>query len=335
MTPGGAAPPAAPARTNAGPGGIPENKRADIARLLNTTPGSPAHTMGMAILQKTVTGEKEAFEPLVDVQKRAAAGIPPEDKTPYQIDRNTGKIAPMNTAPTTNVALNTALKGKEAMATEVVKDFGNVNTAAREAVKRSAVWDEMEKAAGGFTPGATADIKLQAKRYLKDLGLIQGEDVPDAEVFKMMQQQIAIHSQPKGQGAVSNSERELFAKAIPNITMSPEALTRAIATSRKLDEYDRKVAQIYRDSARKNDGVPNGVDVNDEIEKLGSPLSTADTRWLTQGAKAAPTGGAAAAPAATGAAAPAPIKVASPEEARKLPKGTSIILPDGSQGVVP
>jgi hypothetical protein len=30
-----------------------------------------------------------------------------------------------------------------------------------------------------------------------------------------------------------------------------------------------------------------------------------------------------------------PVKVASPDEARKLPKGTPIILPDGSPGVVP
>ncbi len=37
----------------------------------------------------------------------------------------------------------------------------------------------------------------------------------------------------------------------------------------------------------------------------------------------------------SGGATGAPVKVASPEEARKLPKGTPIILPDGSPGVVP
>jgi hypothetical protein len=37
----------------------------------------------------------------------------------------------------------------------------------------------------------------------------------------------------------------------------------------------------------------------------------------------------------TGGGGNAPIKVTSPEEAKKLPPGTQIILPDGSPGVVP
>ncbi len=286
MTPAAAAPApalaAAPAAAAPTYGGIPEKRKADIARLLATTPGSPAHTLGMATLQKAVSGEKEDVQPMTPEQRKLWQV--PEGMS-AGIDRNSGK--PVFSPPQTNIALNTTQKGQEVMATKVAEDFQNVNTAAREAVKRSGVWDEMEKASKGFTPGATADIKLQAKRYLKDLGLIKGEDVPDAEAFKMMGQQIAIHAQPKGQGAVSNVERELFAKAIPNITQSPEGLARAIAISRKLDDYDRKVAQIYRDSARKNQGVPNGIDVNDEIEKLGSPLSSSDAGFLKTGTPSA------------------------------------------------
>lgn len=284
MAPAAAAPaPAAAAPDAAAPpaqtfGGIPANQKAAIARGLATTPGSPAHTLAMGLLTKAVSKEREEVRPMTP-EERKKWQVP--DGMSAGIDQTNGK--PIFSPPQTNIALNTTQKGQEVMATKTAEDFQTANQAGREAVKRSGVWDEMEKATRGFAPGATAQIKLEAKRYLKDLGLIQGEDVPDAEVFKMMQQQIAVHAQPKGQGAVSNSERELFAKAIPNMTMSPEALSRAIATSRKLDEYDRKVAQIYRDSARKNQGVPNSIDVNDEIEKLGSPLTTSDTRWL-QGA---------------------------------------------------
>jgi hypothetical protein len=228
----------------------------------------------------------------------------PEQRKQWQIpdgmsagvDTVTGK--PIFSPPQTNVNLNTAQKGQEVMATESAQDFKAAQAAGRDAAKRSQVWDSMEQASKGFTPGATADIKLQAKRYLKDLGVIAGEDVPDQEVFKQMQQQLAIHAQPKGQGAVSNYEREMYAKSIANMTMSPEALSRAIATGRKLDDFDRKVAQIYRDNARKNGGVPDSITINEEIDKLGSPLSQSEMNYLRRSgdAKAAP--GAASAPAA-------------------------------------
>ncbi len=193
---------------------------------------------------------------------------------------NTVTGHPVFSPPQTNIALNTAQKGQEVMATESAQDFKAAQAAGREAAKRTGVWDTMEQASKGFTPGATADIKLQAKRYLKDLGIIEGNDVPDAEVFKQMQQQLAIHAQPKGQGAVSNFEREMYAKSIANMTMSPEALSRAIQTGRKLDDFDRKVAQVYRDNARKNGGVPDSIAINEEIDKLGAPLSQSEMSYL-------------------------------------------------------
>jgi hypothetical protein len=275
-----ALPPSVAAPTDATPpsamGNIPEAKRRQIGAMLL----DPAtRQMGLETLKAAINKEGD-FVPLTDPRQRTAAGIGPEDKTPYQIDRQTGKISAVNTAPITNVALNTALKGQEKAAEMAVTEMQGAQSAGRDAAKRSQIWDQMEQASRGFTPGATADIKLEAKRLLKDLGF-QTEGVPDAEVFKQLQQQIAVHAQPKGQGSVSNTERELFAKAIPNITMSPEALSRSIQISRGLDEFDRKVAKIYRDSARSNSGVPNSVEVNDKIDALGSPLSLKDQRWLS------------------------------------------------------
>lgn len=240
-------------------------------------------------------------EPIRDVGRSVQPMTPEQRKTwnvpegmSAGIDDN-GK--PVFSPPGTNINLNTAQSGTKAMQEKAIEDFQTAQTSSRDAVKRSQIWDKMEEAAKGFTPGATADVKLTAKRYLKDAGIIAGEDVPDAEVFKQMQQQIAIHAQPKGQGAVSNVERELFAKAIPNITMSPEGLSRSIQISRGLDSYDRKVAQVYRDNAKKNGGIPNSVEVNEEIEKLGSPLTVGDTNYLQKASKGEPATVASAAPA--------------------------------------
>jgi hypothetical protein len=155
------------------------------------------------------------------------------------------------------------------------------------------MYDAFEKAAQGFTPGATAEMRLTAKRYLKDAGLIKGEDVPDGEVQQMIGRQLAIHAQPKGQGAVSNYERELYASALPSMIQSPEGLKQAIGINRKLEQFDMQVAQIWRESAAANRGIPNYLDVQNKIADLGSPLSPGEMAAISSGKSGA-------APAAAG-----------------------------------
>jgi hypothetical protein len=173
------------------------------------------------------------------------------------------------------------------------------------------MYDAFEKAAQGFTPGATAEMRLTAKRYLKDAGLIKGEDVPDGEIQQMIGRQLAIHAQPKGQGAVSNYERQLYASSLPSMIQSPEGLKQAIGINRKLEQFDQQVAQIYRDSARANKGLPNYLDVQDKIAALGSPLGDADMAAIQGGQTAPP-------PAPASATTPKP---ASPAEAEMRRRG--------------
>jgi len=291
--------------------GIPDEKKAQIAQMLTSKNpavkalGTQLMTQAMAASDTPKFDFKTAGDSLYRTNARTGTAEPIRDTgrgvkpmTPEQrkewnvpegmsagIDDN-GK--PIFSPPGTNINLNTAQAGTKAMQAKSIEDYQAVQEASRSAVKRSPIWDQMEQASKGFTPGATAEMKLTAGKYLKDLGLSAGEGVPDAEVFKQLQQQIAIHAQPKGQGAVSNTERELFAKAIPNIEMSPEALQRSIKISRSLDEYDRKAAQIYRDNAKKNGGIPDSIEVNQEIEKLSAPLSTADTSFLQKAGAGAP-----------------------------------------------
>lgn len=266
---------------------IPPDVQATIQRL-----GADPRTRPQALqLYMQYAKPVESIQPM-SPEQRKQWNVP--EGMSAGIDTVTGK--PTFSPPQTNVNLNTAQKGQEVMATESAQDFKAAQAAGREATKRAGVWDTMEQASKGFTPGATAEIKLQARRYLKDLGVIEGADVPDAEVFKQMQQQLAIHAQPKGQGAVSNFERDMYAKSIANMTMSPEALSRAIDMGRKLDNFDRKVAEIYRNNARKNGGVPNSIDINEEIDKLGAPLSQSELNYLRKTGEGKPEG--AAAPAA-------------------------------------
>lgn len=224
-------------------------------------------------------------------EERKAAFNGNDTGQPLFMDAETGK--PTFGPAQTNVNVNTEKTGQAELAKTAVEEYKNAQTSARESQKRLGMYDAFEKAAQGFTPGASAEMRLKAKQYLKDAGLIKGEDVPEGEIQQMIGRQLAIHAQPKGQGAVSNYERELYASALPSMTQSPEGLKQAIGINRKLEQFDSKVAEIWRNSARDNKGLPNYLDVQDKISALGSPLGEADLAAIQRRE-----GG--AAPAATG-----------------------------------
>lgn len=248
------------------------------------------------ILDNNVKDQDE-FRPATP-QERQAAGMTGDNNTPLFINTRTNepKFGPAQT----NVNVSTEKTGQAELAKTAVEEYKNAQLTSKDAQKRVAMYDTFEKATQGFTPGATAEMRLAAKRYLKDAGLIKGEDVPDGEVMQMISRQLGIHAQPKGQGAVSNYERELFAKSLPNMTQSPEGLKMAIDISRKLEQFDMNVARIWRESAAANRGIPNYLDVQNKIADLGSPLSPGEMSAIAGGGGAQPPPAAAApAPAAT------------------------------------
>lgn len=229
--------------------------------------------------------KREEYRPAT-LEERKAGGLTGDNNTPMFINKETGepKFGPAQT----NVNVSTEKTGQAELAKTGVESYVAAQNAGRDAQKRVALYDQMEKAAQGFMPGASAEMRLTAKRYLKDAGLIKGEDVPDGEIMQMISRQLGIHAQPKGQGAVSNYERELFAKSLPNMTQSPDGLKMAIDISRKLEQHDQKVAEIYRESAKANKGMPNYLDVQEKIAALGSPLSDAQMGAINGGPSAAP-----------------------------------------------
>jgi hypothetical protein len=242
--------------------------------------------------------DNDEFRPATP-QERQAAGMNGDNNTPMFINTKTNepKFGPAQT----NVNVSTEKTGQAELAKTSVEEYKNAQQASKESQKRLGMYDAFEKAAQGFTPGATAEMRLTAKRYLKDAGLIKGEDVPDGEVQQMIGRQLAIHAQPKGQGAVSNYERELYASALPSMIQSPEGLQEAIGINRKLEQFDMQVAQIWRESAAANRGIPNYLDVQNKIADLGSPLSPGEMAAISSGKS-----GAAPAPRPPAAAAPAP-----------------------------
>jgi hypothetical protein len=272
--------------------GVPET---DIAAAVGNArvPGNPEI---LKVLMANNVKEKSDVRPATPEERKAAFGNGTDNGQPLYIDKLTNK--PIFGPAQTNVNVSTEKTGQAELAKTGVESYVAAQNAGRDAQKRVALYDQMEKAAQGFTPGASAEMRLTAKRYLKDAGLIKGEDVPDGEVMQMISRQLGIHAQPKGQGAVSNYERELFAKSLPNMTQSPEGLKQAIDISRRLEQFDQKVAEIYRESAKANKGLPNYLEVQEKIAALGSPLSDAQMGAISGGA--APAAAPAAQPSAGG-----------------------------------
>jgi hypothetical protein len=145
--------------------------------------------------------------------------------------------------------------------------------------KRTQALGQMAEAAKGFTPGATRELQLRGAAILRDLGFIKGNEVPSAETFNQMSRYLQVHAQPKGQGSASNYEREIFAQIIPNMKQTPETIAWGIDTLRRLDDYDRAVAKVYRDVAQER-GAPDPIEVQQRIAKLGPPLSPGEMSAL-------------------------------------------------------
>jgi hypothetical protein len=172
-----------------------------------------------------------------------------------------------------SITLSTEKKGQELMIGEAVKGFEKAQSASGDATKRIAGYGQMAQAMQGFTPGATAEVRLKAKALLKDLNIIGDVGVSDAEAFQRVQRRLELAATPRGQGQITENERVLIRETIPAMTNSPEAIVKTIQMLDRLDRYEIQVAEIYRNNARKNGGVPNYLEISESVAQLGPPMT--------------------------------------------------------------
>lgn len=206
--------------------------------------------------RNTVTGERKVIEkspilPQAAVDQKAAIA-------------RAGK-------PETNVVVEK--EGRELLVKEAVKGMAAANTAATDATKRIAAYGQMAEAMKAFTPGASAELRLGAMRWLKESGIVKGENVADGEALKAIGRRLELAATPRGQGQITENERTLIRETVPKITNSPEGMVKIIGMLDRLDKYDIAVARIYRENAKKNNGVPNYVEISEELAALGPPMT--------------------------------------------------------------
>jgi spore germination cell wall hydrolase CwlJ-like protein len=185
------------------PGGIPDNQKQDIRRLLATTPGSPAYQLGTQLLGKAVSKEREEITPMS-----------PDERVKWQvpsgmsagIDRSTGK--PVFSPASTNVAVTSVA---DPIAAGVGKQFDeglkNARTASREVIP--IIHDARAALDGGAFTGSASDVQLALQKVGSVFGM-DNKTAANTETFRAtIGRQVLAHAKTLGANP-SNADRDFI-----------------------------------------------------------------------------------------------------------------------------
>lgn len=145
--------------------------------------------------------------------------------------------------------------------------------AVRDAAKREGQLQMFEQAMPAFDTGAASDVRLKAQQALSELGFKTNAGA--GELMKGLQRQLELANTPKGQGQITENERVLIREGVNLFGSTPEGARLLIGATRALNDFERQVAQVYTDSAKRNGGTPNPVEVAEGIQNLPPPLPPA------------------------------------------------------------
>jgi hypothetical protein len=190
------------------------------------------------------------------------------------------KLGKQTYSPEQTAAIQAAGTAQAEMYKSGLKALDTAHEAVRAANQRTPYYSSMLAAMQTFQPGATAEARLTGMQYLKDLGIIKGDNVPQGEALKLAAERLAFLALPPGQGSWAIAERQMLKNSIGSISLTPEGLTDAIRMMQQLDDYDRKVSEIHRQVADKNKGLPNLLEAQRQVEALGPPLTAAQQTAL-------------------------------------------------------
>lgn len=199
--------------------------------------------------------EARGFHPLTDPAERAAAGIPPDDESPYQVGPD-GRVYAINGGGN-NVTVNAGDTGYDrAIGTKDAEIFTGLNDEGIAANNALATLDAMEQAMKdpNFYSGAGAGIVQGLKQAYVALG---GDPKASAsiEAFNAQAARAALDSMGGSLGAgFSNADRDFVMGQVPNISNTPEGNRQLISINRAIAQRKVQIAHMARDYAARHGG---------------------------------------------------------------------------------
>lgn len=175
-------------------------------------------------------------------------------------------------------------------------------------------------------PNAKTQIAVKFGPTLKAIG-IDPKNMSDIEMFSSLISKMAPNLRPPGSGATSDFDLQQYINSLPQIVQTEAGRKMLIQHLASVSQYSEAQAQIAKRALL---GKITREQAEIEMENMPDPHAI----WR-QAVGQKPGPASQAAPQAVGAQPERAVRVRTPEDARKLPSGTTIILPDGSLGRVP
>lgn len=216
----------------------------------------------------------------------------------------------------------------------------------QKAVTSTSDLERMQELSGALGEGKVSGWLTSYGPYLQSIGL-EPRGLAEAQAFKAIASKLAPAMRPAGSGATSDKDMEIFMSSLPQLSQTREGRDLVIGQMRSFHDYSAMRSRIAS-AAMTGKLTPEQAEA--QINALPSPFTLMRERL----------GGRAASPEAAGRAAPmtvqaqtpqptmstmdgtnpydssvAPVRVQTPDDARRLPSGTAIQLPDGTIGRVP
>lgn len=303
--------------------GLPENERRAWG-LGNTpvetvqSPGGPRIAFRADAVGQAPAPAQTAPTNLARLQAERAA-LPPGDPRAAEFD---AAIAAEGRGVTADPYRNTTEQELAKRHAEIVK-VGSGATA------MAGNLDRLEALLANMSTGALAERKAQVAGYARDLGLtdvaasLTGGKLDQIQAVRAIIERLAPGLRTPGSGAQSDRELQNFLRSLPSLSNTPGGNRIILDTLRGAAQQQAQAADYARQAQA---GTLAKFEAERRIAALQSPFA----RFGGEGSAAQPDAAAGGAPRQQ-----EPVAVSTPEEARRLPSGTPIRLPDGSVGRVP
>lgn len=305
-------------------GGLPENERR-AAALANVpvetvqSPGGPRIAFRADAVGQAPAPAQAAPTNLARLQAERTA-LPPGDPRVAEFD---AAIAAEGRGVTADPYRNTTEQ-------ELAKRHAEIVKVGSGAAATSGNLDRLETLLADVPTGALAERKAQVAGYASDLGLTDvAASLTDGKLDQMQAvraiiERLAPGLRTPGSGAQSDRELQNFLRSLPSLSNTPGGNRIILDTLRGAAQQQAQAADLARQAQA---GTLDKFEAERRIAALQSPFARFGSG---EGLAAQPDAAAGGAPRQQ-----EPVAVSTPEEARRLPSGTPIRLPDGSVGRVP